>query len=157
MYLQNGKKINISIKKDRQGQVFLIGIDSFIKGFELQYNTIIPNDVKRAIQLYFGSAEDIPEIIKKYSSSKNKDLELRKHRLVADTLREYDPKLSEELLSLFKDNIKGPDIYYSKVNGGSTIQLPFGFVQWHSHKKTILGQLQFHHDYEKIMKLNSMQ
>ena len=206
LYLQNGEKINISIKKDKQGQVFLIGIDNFINGFKLQYNTTISKEVERAIKLYFGSAEDIPEIIEKYSSSKNKDLELRKHRLVADTLREYNPKLSEELLSWFKqnkfqifdfcfsrglskksddwvdilwyknaiktdylnldnlinlqkikNNIKGYDIYYGKGNGGSAIQLPFGFVQWHSPKKTIPGQLQFHHDYEKIMKLNSMQ
>ncbi|MFW5887775.1 MAG: hypothetical protein ACOCUH_03150 [Bacteriovoracia bacterium] len=32
-------------------------------------------------------------------------------------------------------------------NGGSTIQLPFGFVQWHQ------GKMQFHHSYEKITKL----
>lgn len=34
--------------------------------------------------------------------------------------------------------------YYGDSNGGTTIQLPFGFVQWHQH------QLQFHHSYEKI-------
>lgn len=33
---------------------------------------------------------------------------------------------------------------YSEKNGGTTIQLPFGFVQWHQ------GQLQFHHNYEKM-------
>lgn len=37
--------------------------------------------------------------------------------------------------------------YYSTTNGGTTIQLPFGFVQWHQ------GQLQFHHNYEKLCKL----
>ena len=205
LYLKHNKKLNISIKKDKQGQVFLIGIDNFINGFELQYNTIIPNEIKRAIQLYFGSAEDIPEIIEKYSSE-NKDLELRKHRLVAETLQKHNPKLSEKLILWFKENIikifdfcfskglsKNPDdwvdilwyknliktdnlyldtlinlqeikkninmqdIYYGKVHGGSTIQLPFGFVQWHSPRKIIPGNLQFHHNYEKIIKLNLMQ
>lgn len=33
---------------------------------------------------------------------------------------------------------------YGTSNGGTTIQLPFGFVQWHQK------QLQFHHSYEKI-------
>ncbi len=33
---------------------------------------------------------------------------------------------------------------YGSSFGGTTIQLPFGFVQWHQ------GQLQFHHDYEKL-------
>ena len=39
------------------------------------------------------------------------------------------------------------ETYYGAKNGGTTIQLPFGFVQW--HKK----QMQFHHDFEKIKKL----
>ncbi len=36
------------------------------------------------------------------------------------------------------------ETYYGSKNGGTTIQLPFGFVQWHQE------QLQFHHIYEKI-------
>lgn len=34
--------------------------------------------------------------------------------------------------------------YFSTANGGTTIQLPFGFVQWHQR------QLQFHHNYNKL-------
>ena len=39
------------------------------------------------------------------------------------------------------------ETYYGDSNGGTTIQLPFGFVQWHQH------QLQFHHSYDKICSL----
>ena len=39
------------------------------------------------------------------------------------------------------------ETYYSATNGGTTIQLPFGFVQWHQ------GQLQFRHDYSKLVNL----
>lgn len=39
------------------------------------------------------------------------------------------------------------ETYYSATNGGTTIQLPFGFVQWHQ------GQLQFHHNYDKLCDL----
>lgn len=39
------------------------------------------------------------------------------------------------------------EICFGDRNGGTTIQLPFGFVQWH-HR-----QMQFHHDYYKIMNL----
>lgn len=39
------------------------------------------------------------------------------------------------------------ETYYGSAYGGTTIQLPFGFVQWHQ------GQLQFHHDYNKIRML----
>lgn len=36
---------------------------------------------------------------------------------------------------------------FGTANGGTTIQLPFGFVQWHQ------GKMQFHHDYDKIYAL----
>lgn len=39
------------------------------------------------------------------------------------------------------------ETYYGSSFGGTTIQLPFGFVQWHQ------GQLQFHHSYEKLADL----
>ena len=39
------------------------------------------------------------------------------------------------------------ETYYGSSYGGTTIQLPFGFVQWHQK------QLQFHHSYEKICSL----
>ena len=39
---------------------------------------------------------------------------------------------------------------YGNVGGGTTIQLPFGFVQWHSPTKKIPGDMQFHHNHEKI-------
>ena len=42
---------------------------------------------------------------------------------------------------------------YGNKTGGSTIQLPFGMVQWHSPTKKIPGDMQFHHSYEKIMEL----
>lgn len=200
LLLSNGRKLNISIKKDNGGQVFLISISRFIEGFEKQYHTTLDTHTKRALQLYFGSAEDTEDIIKKIRS-KNMDLELRKHRLVADTLRIYDEKLYLNLLSWFNTNVakiydfcfsKGlakhqsdhaeivwyknligenemdkmfylPDIIknipmnasYGTRNGGSTIQLPFGFVQWHSPKKVIPGNMQFHHSFEKMSDLIS--
>lgn len=194
--LSDGSRLNVSVKKDEGGQAFLIGIDRFINGFEIQYSKKIPDSVKRAIRLYFGSAEDTVDIIKKVSG-RNKAYELHKHRLVAETLSSFDSSLSQCLIGWFNDNIdelfdfcfaKGlakkpedwahilwyknllgdssidtmiylPDVCvkgtveYGARNGGSTIQLPFGFVQWHSPKKIIPGNLQFHHNYEKVKKL----
>lgn len=199
--LSNNKTIKVSIKKDTGGQVYLITIDRFIKGYEIQFNEKIPTDVKKAINLYFGSDKetDIPKIIQKYSSKNEKliDLQIRKHRLVADTLKKYDEKLFNTLINWFdtssknlfdfcfskglasnkndyadivwyinlvgdleldtminlKDTIKSmpKDTHYGVANGGSTIQLPFGFVQWHSPTKVIPGCLQFHHNFDKII------
>lgn len=42
------------------------------------------------------------------------------------------------------------ETYYSNLNGGTTIQLPFGFVQWHQSK------MQFHHKYDKLKNLLSV-
>lgn len=39
------------------------------------------------------------------------------------------------------------ETYYGSSYGGTTIQLPFGFVQWHQK------QLQFHHSYDKLCAL----
>ena len=193
----SGRRLNVSVKKDAKGQAFLVSIDRFIRGFEAQYHTLIPNEVKRALTLYFGSAADVPEIIKEYASD-HIPLQIRKHRLVASTLSAYHPALADLLLSWMDFNMpkifdfcfskglaKNPkdwahilwyrnllgehafdtminlqetkffsSCYYGNRNGGSTIQLPFGFVQWHSPTKVIPGSMQFHHSYEKI--LNSM-
>lgn len=43
--------------------------------------------------------------------------------------------------------VASEETYYGSSFGGTTIQLPFGFVQWHQ------GQLQFHHSYEKLTDL----
>lgn len=199
--LSNNKTIKVSIKKDTGGQVYLIAIDRFIRGYEIQYNETIPDDVKKAIYLYFGSDKetDIPKIIQECSPTNKRliNLQTRKHRLVADTLKKYDENLFNALIKWFDDSSKNlfdfcfskglasnkddyadivwyinlvgdleldtminladaiktmpKDTDYGTKNGGSTIQLPFGFVQWHSPTKVIPGCLQFHHNYNKIV------
>ena len=42
---------------------------------------------------------------------------------------------------------KDSEIYYGTTLGGSTIQLPFGFVQWHQH------QPQFNHNFDKLINM----
>lgn len=198
LYLDDGSSINISIKKSPGGQVFLIGVDRFIDGFEKQFNKTIPAAVKRAISLYWGTADDTKAIVEAYGT-KNKAYELRKHRLVRETLERYDANLAKVLLGWFNDNMSEifafcfstglaanksdwatviwyrnelkendmDDLFYiddikaklkksaeyGTVTGGSTIQLPFGFVQWHSPTKVIPGCMQFHHSYSKIKEL----
>ena len=61
----------------------------------------------------------------------------------------YLPSLYDEIANKL-DEI---DIQYGDRGGGTTLQLPFGFVQWHSPKKKIPGMMQFHHSYYKIITL----
>ena len=52
----------------------------------------------------------------------------------------------EEICEAARDNAIEQTIYGDK-NGGTTVQLPFGFVQWHQ------AQMQFHHGYWKVKAL----
>lgn len=191
----------ISIKKSEGGQVYLINTQRFISGFEKQYNKNIPENVKRAIKLYWGYSDETDDVIEKFATQK--DYEKRKRRVVADTLKLFDPILYKCLLNWFKENIyeitdfcfsrglaaneedwadvvwyknelnennedevfvisalckkmkENADkfVFYGNRTGGSTIQLPFGFVQWHSPTKKIPGDMQFHHKLATIKKV----
>ena len=205
------QRINVSIKKSRSGQVFLIGVDRFIQGYEKQFACTIPPIVKEAISLFWGSDRArICEVlfrneqIQAYEgrTQKIRLYEERKCRLVAKSLEVYSRAHSEGLLQWFRENIynitlfcfstglaaeasnhanivwyinlleeddidevflvdkiaeqsqkiaekHSNSIQYGSSLGGTTIQLPWGFVQWHK------GQMQFHHQLEKIRELAS--
>ncbi len=200
VYLSTNEVVNVSIKKSLGGQVYFVRAGLFIDTFEKQFNTTIPADVQRAINLFWATADDAVEIIKEFgdrSNIKNYDLQLRHKSLNAATLKVYDEHLYNVLLKWFTDNayeiaklsfamgavrdrsewsdfvwyinlleendtddifsvedicnavqeVAKKETYYGSSYGGTTIQLPFGFVQWHQ------SQLQFHHSYEKIAKL----
>ena len=191
--LDDGQYVNVSIKKSRSGQVFLVSAERFIRGFETQYKLKIPLKVKRAIELFWGCANDCNQILEQYAVM-DIPYQMKRHRLVKDTLDRYDSNFSQLLLKWFQDNIvaifdfcfvrglalnrsdwadviwyknllnkendenimfnlediktqlvrKNQVVQYGTKTGGSTIRLPFGFVQWHQ------GQMQFHHNFNAI-------
>lgn len=196
----NSSSLNISLKKDAGGQVFLISVHRFITGFEIQYNKIIPNDVREALELFFGSKHfsQIETIINNYKGN-NYEYEYKKKRLTAHTLYQYSPILYDSLIQWFANNIQdvfdfcfirglakhsydwahiiwyknffyensynylfnlkqikyklSSNIEYGQKNGGTTIQLPFGFLQWHNPSKKEYGDMQFHHSLDKLIGL----
>lgn len=197
---ESGRQINVSIKKSLGGQVYLVGVDAFITVYEEQFGIAIPDDVKRAMRLFWAGAPDADEIIEKYADKdkpKEYQLQLKHHSLNAETMKKYDASLYGDMLQWFKDNADNlaklcfsmgaasnpadwsefvwyinalgendvddifsieticnaaqdcadHDTFYGDTNGGTTIQLPFGFVQWHQKS------MQFHHGYEKVKEL----
>lgn len=203
LFFDDGTHANISIKKSLSGQVYFVRAGLFIECFERQFNKKIPDDVIRAIDLFWAEADDAVAIIERFASRNNQkdyDLQLHHKSLNATTLHSYDANLYYSLLNWFKENVyeltymsfatgavkdrsewsdfvwyknmlgeNGVDdvfliedicraasevadteTFYGPTNGGTTIQLPFGFVQWHQ------AQMQFHHNYEKVSALLNM-
>ncbi|NWJ42007.1 MAG: hypothetical protein HXX12_13675 [Geothrix sp.] len=132
----DGSISNISIKKSLGGQAFLIGTERFIDGFERHFTTI-PKGVKKALRLYIGGPEVKP-VLKEIPATGTdlREYELRKGRMVWDTLRTYDCGLAAELLS------------WSRLNVGSITRFCFsrGLARdesdWASHiwYKNLIGE-----------------
>lgn len=196
--LKNGKTVNVSIKKSAGGQVYLIGVERFINGFEKQFGKSIPIDVKELLYIYFYGSSKTEELLDNALVTKGETPALvsyqrRHNRLVWTSLKNWDMSKYDLLLKWFKDNISdiadfcfarglakdskdwaqyvwyinllgeddfdevfsiddikkamaaySSEVYPSCQNGGSTTQLPFGFVQWHQAK------MQFHHSLAKL-------
>lgn len=107
VFLDTEEVINISIKKSLGGQVYFVRAGLFIDTFEKQFKTQIPDDVRRAINLFWATAKDAVEIIEKYGDkaiAKNYDLQLRHKSLNATTLKAYSEQLYNALLQWFTDN-----------------------------------------------------
>jgi len=190
------RTVNVSIKKSEDGQVYLIGAERFLDGFE-QHFSPVPPEVREGILLLFSGSDRIadllasPELADSVSASV-REYELRKKRLVWQSLEALDPKMAEATLLWFREhageiaafcfgrglardekhwadfvwyrNLVGEDdvaefdelfdvdelarlcrrhaektVVPGTRNGGSTIQMPFGFLQWHQES------MQFHH------------
>lgn len=196
--LKDGNTVNISIKKSWGGQVYLIGVDRFIAGFEKHFDKEIPAQIKELLYIYFYGSPKTDSLLNDAKVIANETAALvsyqKKHnRLVWTSLYNWDKSKADSLLQWFKDNISeiaeycfarglakdkkdwAQYIWYinllgeddfdeifsisdiksamsshldevcpSSQNGGSTTQLPFGFVQWHQQK------MQFHHSLEKL-------
>lgn len=203
--LEDGKKINISIKKSDSGQVYLISVERFIQGYEKQFSITIPEDIKDTLRLYFHGHPDTSKLLESPSVTHLEKTSLiqyqvRKQRLVWTSLENFDKEKANNFLEWIKNNIKNiaeycfskglarnqedwadyvwyintlgenqfdaifavSDIKYateknmsnvksSKRNGGSTINLPFGFVQWHQR------QMQFHHSLQALIDIGVKQ
>lgn len=199
--LKNGNTVNVSIKKSWGGQVYLIGVERFIDGFEKQFKKTIPSQIKELLYIYFFGSPHTDSLLNnsKVISGETQSLvsyQKRHNRLVWTSLYNWDKSKADSLLKWFKDNIAdiaefcfsrglaanqkdwaqyvwyinllGEDdfdeiysitdiksamaahtdeIFPSSQNGGSTTQLPFGFVQWHQQK------MQFHHSLGKLSEI----
>lgn len=201
----NSALTNISLKKDAEGQVYLVTVRNFVAVYEAQYNVTVPDKVRRALALFIGEADDSKAILDATDLSvdgeKVRSIAYEQnHRLVFEVIRNYDANMATMLLDWLKKQIasvcelcfsagavKDRDkwanvLWYKNLvdadgqgldflvpinrivsaliekgdknvvergpkNAGSTIQLPFGHLQYH------LRQLEFYQQLKKIQSL----
>lgn len=108
--LADGEAVNVSIKKSSGGQVYLIGVDRFIAGFEKQFGKTVPSEIKRLLHLYFYGSPETDSLLcdKKIILGETESLieYQRKHnRLVWTSLYNWDKEKGDALLNWFKLNI----------------------------------------------------
>ncbi|HIZ87813.1 MAG TPA: hypothetical protein IAC03_06615 [Candidatus Coprenecus pullistercoris] len=108
--LKDGKIINISIKKSSEGQVYLIGVERFIKGFEKQFARTIPDEIKELLHIYFFGSQKIKDLLNNTNVTKGETDSLiayqnRHNRLVWTSIENWDIHKKNALLNWFKDNI----------------------------------------------------
>lgn len=202
---RGGGLTNISVKKDSAGQVYLVTAKNFIAVYEAQYETTVPNDVRRALALFIGEAPDSKSILDATDIGVDGECVRRQaheqnNRLMFEVIRSYDPRMAAALIDWLKSRInticeicfssgavkereKWANVLWYKnlvdadgqgldflvpirhiivalekngdrnvvergpKNAGSTIQLPFGHLQYH------LKQLEFYQQLKKIQTL----
>lgn len=111
VHWKDGTSTGISIKMCDAGQVYLVKASNFIQVFEKQYKTTIPDNVKKALQLFVGEAIESKAILKKMSDEgcfDKKVFDLATHqnlRLMFKMIEKHDSVMANELLSWLRDQI----------------------------------------------------
>lgn len=110
-----------------------------------EYSPALYDDLKR---WFIDNAYEIAALSFSMGAVRNKD-EWADYIWYKNLLGEND---TDEIFSIRDICIASKKVapqttFYSAKNGGTTIQLPFGFVQWHQKK------MQFHHSFVKIKEI----
>ncbi|MBO7300271.1 MAG: hypothetical protein J6U53_02545 [Tidjanibacter sp.] len=109
--LEDGNVVNISIKKSNDGQVFLIGVERFIAGYELQFKESIPDHIQDLLYLYFYGNPKTQTLLNDSTVTRNQKASWikyqRKHnRLTWVSLFNMNKNSAEALLDWLKNNIE---------------------------------------------------
>ena len=101
--LKDGNTVNVSIKKSWGGQVYLIGVERFIDGFEKQFKKTIPSQIKELLYIYFYGSPQTDSLLNnpKVISGETQSLvsyQKRHNRLVWTSLYNWDKGKADSLL-----------------------------------------------------------
>lgn len=110
----NGKRLNLSIKKSENGQVWLVSVPRFLEAMEFHLGNKIDERVRIGLSLFIGGSNIIgieelyEEAIRsdKRKSERYLQLEERQSRLVAQSLMTNHHSLWEATLGFFNTNIE---------------------------------------------------
>jgi hypothetical protein len=112
-----------------------------------KFNPILSEELLMWFKSNIGNITDT--VFKKgWSKNENEWVDYILYRNKINNIESINDIINVDVL--IKESIKhSNEIYFGTENGGTTILLPFGSVQYH------LGGLQFHHNKKKIMKMIS--
>lgn len=142
--LKDGHEVNISIKKSWGGQVYLIGVERFIEGFERQFGKPVPVQIKELLYLYFYGSPQTDSLLENPQVIANESSELvayqkRHNRLVWQSLCNWDKEKADALLGWFKANV-GELVEYCFARGLARDRKDWAQYVWYIN---LLGEEDF--------------
>lgn len=111
---RDGNYVNLSVKKSRSGQAWLIAVPRFISGIEYHLNEKLDKEVVTSLSLFIGGS-NLEKYMRYFEIALKADRdtspsiaaqEARQKRLVAQSLKQNFPDLWTSLIGFFSVNIQ---------------------------------------------------
>lgn len=107
-----GRNLGLSVKKSNDGQVWLVGVDKFVKAMTLLTGQSVPRDVEFVLSLFIGG-ENLNNFQDEFSSgllrSTNEryyDLQVHQNRLMIKSIEGVFPEELSTTLEYFRENLR---------------------------------------------------
>jgi len=106
------RRLGLSVKKSKAGQVWLVGLDRFLRALVIKTGQKIPQDVELVLSLFIGG-ENLINFHKQFSEGlaassgeKYHDQEVRQNRLVLATINKIQPEALVQTFDFFRKNLR---------------------------------------------------
>jgi len=106
------RNLGLSVKKSNGGQVWLVGLDRFLRAVVIKTGQKIPQDVELVLSLFIGG-ENLANFPKEFaqglnasSGQKYHDQEVHQNRLVLESINKIQPTALAETFDFLKKNLR---------------------------------------------------
>ena len=107
------RAVRVSLKKSKAGQVWLVSLDRFVRGFEAQFSDPVPDAVREGLRLFIGPLDlaEMEDVLAGHppqgprSRSGTGPQEFHQRRFVARTLEQRRPEIWEATLQWLQEEM----------------------------------------------------